>query len=263
MSTKGSHSRWAGRLWVVESVPQGSPLVLLIHGSLDRSAGMARVGKVVHELPVIRYDRRGYGRSRLHPGPFTVRGNSDDVAEILDGREAVVVGHSFGGNIALAAAQKLGGQILGVSTYETPLSWMDWWPSNTAGAVAAASDPESAAENFMVRLIGRERWDSLPASTREERRGEGPALVEELTDLRLNAPWEPGLIRCRVIAGHGSRGTQHHRQGAEWISRSISGASLATIDGAGHAAPVSHAKEFVEALIRPHLEGRSTFKVTS
>lgn len=262
MSSKGSHSRWVGPLWVVESGPQTGTVVLLIHGSLDRSSGMAKVARLVRGHASIRYDRRGYAKSFEHPGPHTVEGNVDDVEAILDGRPAVMIGHSYGGNIALAAAQRLGTQIRGVSTYEAPLSWMPWWPSNTAGGAAAASDPSSSAEEFMVRLIGQERWDALPQSTREERRREGPTLKSELTDLRRAAPWDPSAIHCSVVAGHGSKGASHHRRGAESIVAAIPGSTMVTIDGAGHGAPVSHPSEFVSALIEPHLEGRSTFSVT-
>ena len=60
---------------------------------------------------VLRYDRRGYGRSWPHPGPFTVNDQVDDLEELLADRPAVVVGHSYGGNVALAAAVRLGARV--------------------------------------------------------------------------------------------------------------------------------------------------------
>jgi len=137
---------------------------------------------------VLRYDRRGYGRSWPHAGPFTVANQVDDLVTLIGDRKAVLVGHSFGGNIALAASVRLGSQVFGVSTYETPLSWMEWWPGTTAGAMAVASSESEAAENFMVRLIGHKRWEALPERTREERKREGAALVGELSSLRKNEP---------------------------------------------------------------------------
>jgi pimeloyl-ACP methyl ester carboxylesterase len=46
------------------------PLVVLVHGSLDRCAAFARVvaAEPLAGLHTIRYDRRGYGRS-IHAGP--------------------------------------------------------------------------------------------------------------------------------------------------------------------------------------------------
>lgn len=263
MSSKGSHSGLPEHLWVQESGPEGAVVVVLIHGSLDRSSGMAKVARLIPDLRTIRFDRRGYAKSIGHPGPYCVPGNVDDVEAILAGRRAILVGHSYGGNVALAAAARFPSQVMGVSTYESPLSWQEWWPSNTAGAAGATADPSKAAEDFMVRLIGRRRWDDLPESTRVQRRREGPTLKAELADLRSHQPWRPEDIGCRVIAAHGSAGADHHRRGATWIAEHVDSGELAVIDGAGHGAPISHPGDFVAKLVRPHLEGRSTLNVTS
>lgn len=235
------------------------PVVVLIHGSLDRMAGMALVAReLAGEASVLRFDRRGYGDSWNHEGPFTARDNARDVEMLLGGRRAILVGHSFGGNVALAAASMLGDQINGVSTYETPLSWLPIWPSGTAGGRAVAAGPETAAEEFMVALIGRDKWERLPSRTKDARRREGRTLVEELGDLRTSAPWDPAAVRCRVLAGHGSRARDHHALGAKVIADSIDGAEVVVIDGAGHGAPTSHARAFVQQLVRPHLVSRSS-----
>lgn len=263
MTPKGSHSRLEQHLWIQEGGDDTGIVIVLIHGSLDRSSGMAHVARNIADHRTIRFDRRGYAKSIGHPGPFTVQGNSEDVEMILQGRRAILVGHSYGGNVALSVAARLGDQVLGVSTYETPLSWQPWWPPGTAGAAAASADPSRAAEDFMVRLIGRERWESLPQSTRDQRRHEGPTLKSELIDLRQNVPWRASEIDCPVLAGFGSRGAEHHKRGAQWIADQMSMGCLVSIEGAGHGAPTTHARAFVKQLIAPHLEGRSTFKVTS
>jgi pimeloyl-ACP methyl ester carboxylesterase len=167
----------------------------------------------------------------------------------------VLIGHSFGGNIALAASVRLGKQVVGVSTFETPLSWMDWWPGTTAGAMAVASSEADAAENFMVRLIGHKRWSSLPERTREERRREGPALVGELSALRLDAPWKKDDISCPVLCGYGSHGMKHHAEGARWMAQNLKNARLVELKDAAHGAPMTHPVQFVTELVLPHLEG--------
>lgn len=230
-------------------------LVVLIHGSLDRSAGMARLGRqLVSRARVLRYDRRGYGRSWPHTGPFTVSAQVDDLEACLNGRRAILVGHSFGGNIALAAAQRLGNQIEGVSTYETPLSWMDWWPADTAGGLGVSAGPELAAEKFLTRLVGETTWNSLPERAKEARRREGRALVGELGELRRQAPWEASLIRCKVMCGMGSDAKEHHQRAARWLSSVLPNAAEVELQGAGHGAPHTHPGAFAEALVNPHLD---------
>jgi pimeloyl-ACP methyl ester carboxylesterase len=229
---------------------------VLIHGSLDRSGGMALLARHLQgSYRVLRYDRRGYGRSWPHPGPFTVNHQVDDLVSLIGSRKAVLIGHSFGGNIALAASVRLRGQVMGVSTYETPLSWMEWWPGSTAGAMAVASSEADAAESFMVRLIGHRRWSALPERTREERRREGSALVGELTSLRLEAPWIAEEISCKVLCGFGSKGLKHHAEGTRWLANNVSNGQLVEVEDAAHSAPMSHPLQFVSELVLPHMEG--------
>jgi len=204
---------------------------------------------------VLRYDRRGYGRSWPHPGPFTVKDQVDDLVALIGDRRVVLVGHSFGGNIALSASVQLTNQVVGVSTYETPLSFMDWWPGSTAGAMAVASSLADAAENFMVRLIGHKRWNALPERTKEERKREGAALVGELTALRMSAPWSAEEITCQVLCGFGSLGMKHHADGARWLAQNLQKARLVELNEAAHGAPMTHPLQFVNELVNPHFEG--------
>ena len=240
---------------VDESGPQDAPVVVLIHGSLDRSAGMARLARQLQQrFRVVRYDRRGYARSWPHPGPFSVADQVSDLAGILGGRRAVLVGHSYGGNVALAASVALAGQVTAVSVYETPLSWMPWWPGTTAGAASVAASPEDAAETFMKRLIGEPAWEALPDRTKAERRREGVALQGELGSLRESAPWDVAEVTVPVLCGHGSRGSAHHREGMNWLATQLPGGASVCIEGAGHGAPNSHAAEFVRLLVLPQFD---------
>ena len=243
------------RIHVDESGPADAPVVVLIHGSLDRSAGMARLARQLQgRFRVVRYDRRGYARSYPHDGPFGVADQVSDLELVLAGRSAVLFGHSYGGNVALAASVALAGQVRAVSIYETPLSWLPWWPGTTAGGASVSATAEDAAETFMKRLIGPDAWEALPARTKNERRREGPALQGELGALRGGAPWKPMDVRVPVTCAHGSKGSPHHREGMTWLSGQISGARLVCIEGAGHGAPNSHAAEFVRLLVLPQFD---------
>ena len=256
MGREQHHRLDSASLFATESGPYAELLVVLIHGSLDRSGGMALLARQIQTTQrVLRYDRRGYGRSWPHTGPFTVADQVDDLLALIGDRRAILIGHSFGGNIALAASVRLGSQVVGVSTYETPLSWMQWWPGTTAGAMAVASSEAEAAENFMVRLIGQKRWDALPDRTREERKREGPALVGELTALRMNAPWLADEISCPVLCGFGSKGLKHHADGARWLAQNLKNARLVELLEANHGAPMTRPVQFVNELVLPHSEG--------
>lgn len=245
-------------VWSDESGPEHGQLVVVVHGTMDRSTGMLKVARQLDATcRVLRYDRRGYGRSSPHPGPFSMQHQVDDLVALLAGRQAVVVGHSYGGNVALSLAAHHPGLVLGLSIYETPLSWEPWWPGTTAGAVAVAesNDPEGAAERFMRRMIGDTRWEGLPERTRAQRRIEGGAMVGELADLRLHRPWTADAISVPVLAGYGTGGSPHHRAGMAHVVDSIDGARLVELDGCRHDAPLSHPALYADRLVRPLLVG--------
>lgn len=249
-------------IWAHEAGPPDAPLVALVHGSMDRAAGLAKLARrLEHDHRVLRYDRRGYGRSHPHPGPFGIDAQVADLDRLLAGRAAVVFGHSYGGNVALAQAARQSSHVSAVVVYETPLSWLEWWPGSTAGAVAVATvatqgAPEEAAERFMRRLIGDERWERLPGSTRAARRAEGVTMVAELTDLRARPPWEPSAITVPVFALHGERGAAHHRRAMQHVAEVLPHAECLQVAGARHAGPNTH-PDAIAAVIRS-LAGRST-----
>jgi pimeloyl-ACP methyl ester carboxylesterase len=238
--------------WSAESGPPDAPLVVLIHGSMDRSAGMLRLSRRLdRDHRVLRYDRRGYGRSRPHPGPFGLDEQVDDLVGVLAGRRATLFGHSYGGNIALALAERRPDLVESVTVYETPLSWFDWWPGTTAGGTALATqgEPADAAERFMRRLIGDERWERLPPSTRSARRAEGAAMVGELTDLRQRPAWTAERVNLPVLALHGERGAPHHQAAMAYLAEHLPTCRVQRIDGARHFGPNTHADAVAAALV--------------
>ena len=138
-----------------------------------------------------------------------------------------------------------------VAVYETPLSWLDWWPGTTAGAAAIATqgDPADAAERFVRRLVSDARWEKLPPSTRAARRSEGPAMVGELVDLREHAPWSADRVAVPVVAMYGERGAAHHRAGTEYLARELPDCHVVEVAEARHFGPNTHAAAVAAAIV--------------
>jgi pimeloyl-ACP methyl ester carboxylesterase len=239
-------------LWAEEAGPAGAPLVVLVHGSLDRSAGLLKLSRRLDDgARVLRYDRRGYGRSTPHDGPFGIDEQVADLVAVLDGRPAVVFGHSYGGNVALALADRHPALVRAVGVYESPLPWLAWWPTTTAGGQAAAGedDPAAAAERFMRRMVGDEKWARLPQRTRAARRAEGVTMVGELADLQRAAPWDPARIRVPAVAMRGSAGNEHHLRSTAHLGEVLADCPVVTIEGARHFGPSTH-PDGVAAVVR-------------
>jgi pimeloyl-ACP methyl ester carboxylesterase len=216
-----------------------APLIALVHGTMDRASGLRRTARLLAaDHRVLLYDRRGYARSRAVGPPFGIATQVADLVGLLAGRRAVVVGHSYGGVIALTAAARDPDLVRAIGAYESPMAWTPWWPADTAGAlaVAAAADggAEAAADRFLRRMLGDQLWERLPAATRAERLAEGPALVGEMEDLRRGAPFSFDEVDVPVVAARGERSSAHHRQSSQALADAVPDGELLELSGVRH-----------------------------
>lgn len=238
------------RLAVTERRPEPDigqvPLVVLVHGSLDRGASFTRVLRRLGDFPTLIYDRRGYNASRhVTPTAMTVDEHVGDLLEVIGGRDAVVVGHSYGGNIALGAAADAGGaSIRSVAAYEPPQPWL--------GLVRPGhqtrwedEDPGDAAERFFRRMVGDGAWERLSDEEKMARRADGPALAAELAAIRLReAPFDVAALSVPVVYGRGKHSMPHHRQAVAWLVEHTPDAELFEIAGGRHGAHLTHPDAF-------------------
>jgi pimeloyl-ACP methyl ester carboxylesterase len=221
---------------------------------MDRASSFGRVARHLRDLPMVRYDRRGYGRS-IGLGTTDLAGHVDDLHAVIGGRDVVCFGHSVGGVIALGAAQAAPGQVRAVLAFEAPMPWAPWWPrpqqdradgdgsDGPDGDVDRSGHPDPAdeAERFMRRMVGDRVWGRLPARTRADRRAEGPALAADLAAVDLaGPPVDLAALAVPVLAAAGSATTWWHRRAAEELATGARAGELAIVDGATHGAHLTH-----------------------
>ncbi|MGH7729108.1 MAG: alpha/beta fold hydrolase [Vulcanimicrobiaceae bacterium] len=88
------------------------PVVLCVHGITSSRRSWARLGeRLAASRRTFAYDQRGHGDSAAVPGPMTLERSVADLAEVaktLPGPVDLLVGHSWGGAVALAGARTLG-----------------------------------------------------------------------------------------------------------------------------------------------------------
>ena len=112
-----------------------APLVLLLHGLGATADVWGGVGAALGERAWAAPDLPGHGRSPALP-EYTFAGLADAVAPLLDPVGTVVVGHSFGGVVALHLAHRPGvSAVVGVGIK------VSWTPDELARAVALAQRP--------------------------------------------------------------------------------------------------------------------------
>jgi len=269
-------------LHVVEHEPRvgdtGSPgrLVVLVHGSLDRSDSFNRAVRRLPELRVVTYDRRAYQRSRGAGTPRGIGGHIDDLLAVVDEATggaggATAVGHSFGGDVVIGAAIAEPSAFASIGAYEPPMPWLGFRrdgvvPGSPDGGGPSPEDPERRggepdgprwtpladdpaveAERFFRRMVGEGSWERLPESGRADRRADGAALVDDLRGLRGPAPFDVWSLGVPAVFGRGGpQSGTHHRQAVAWLAHHVAGSTMVEIDGAGHGAHLSHPDAFAD-----------------
>lgn len=245
-------------LAVDERVPEdqrpGDPVVVLIHGSLDSAASFARVVRRLPDLHTIAYDRRGYQRSRdVTPLADTLDIHIDDLFLVIGGRPAVVIGHSFGGTIALGAALRddPGSTVQALAAFEPPLPWLPVPGNEASRARRYDDDPALVAEQFFRRVVGRSAWDRLSERAKDERRLDGPALAAEMRSIRGDQPpFDARLLALPAVFGRGDRSEPRQRGGVQWLVENVVGSELLEFPGSSHGAHLSHPDAFAHLVRR-------------
>jgi pimeloyl-ACP methyl ester carboxylesterase len=237
----------------------GARVVVCVHGSMDRHASFARLrARLVPTCDVVVYDRRGYAASREVRPPASgiddhVRDLEGVLEGVLDGREAILVGHSYGGDIALAFVERRPDLVTSAVIFEPPLPWLDVWhaPGAARGRPPwSAPTPEQAAERFLRRMIGDHRYERIPAATRAELVKDGPALVAELTAIRVGPPpFDPCEIPTTVVVACGSESAERHLAGTRWLADALPNGEHRVVAGAAHGAHRSHSRELAELVL--------------
>jgi pimeloyl-ACP methyl ester carboxylesterase len=188
----------------------GTP-ILGIHGTAssvfvmwaDAIGPLSRLGRV------IAYDRRGCGRSeRPEPLQITREQDADDAAGLLGalGAEpAVVIGRSYGGDVALELARRHPHRVRALVLLEPGLLHLDpeakRWEDEINAQLRAARDDEEVAKTLIEAAVGPGAWEALPSKARKVFTGNAPTILAEaeglnasLDDAALAAIQHPALL---------------------------------------------------------------------
>ncbi len=102
---------------------RGGPTLVLIHGwNCDRRYWAGPMALLAEDFRVIALDLGGHGESGLDRADWSMAAFGEDVASVvrhLNLRRAVLIGHSMGGPVALEAAARLPGRIVGIVGVDT------------------------------------------------------------------------------------------------------------------------------------------------
>lgn len=264
---------------VAYSAAGSGETVLLLHSSACSSAQWRALGEMLQaRYRVLAPDLYGYGQTDQRPGPASP-GLTDAAAlvdAVLSGQAERVhlVGHSYGGAIALRSAADRPERLLSLTLIE-PVAFhlLSHAPSLTAEralfrevADLAADVTQAAGDGDGRRGMARfiDYWNGAGAWARL-RPDQQTALALQTARVALDfrdTMTDPTRIETlqRIAAPalvlRGSESPQPSRRIAALLARILPNARLQTIEAAGHMLPLTHT-EAVNAAILDHLSQRT------
>jgi pimeloyl-ACP methyl ester carboxylesterase len=222
---------------------QGPP-ILCIHGTASSAMvwgssiePLAKLGRV------IAYDRRGCTRSE-RPEPYErtfVSEHADDAAALLvelDARPAVVVGRSYGGEIAIDLALRYPNEVRALALLEPAI--LNFAPEAKAWAdelrdtlfAAAANGTDRVGETFIRTVTGQ--WESFPGPIRRMFTENGPAILAEFRGGFLEVGIDQlARIDVPTLLAGGSDSPGYFRQVRDVMASAMPSARTAQVPG-GH-----------------------------
>jgi pimeloyl-ACP methyl ester carboxylesterase len=135
-----------GTALAYEDAGAGEPAVVLVHGIACRRAFMAPQARFLRARHrVVAIDLRGHGDSDAPRQRYTIDALADDVGwicEQLEVSDAVIVGHSLGGLVALELAAGRPNLVRGVALIDSVLLAGGGREETVAGLVAGLRGPD-------------------------------------------------------------------------------------------------------------------------
>ena len=246
--------------------------VVCLHSSAS-SGGQWRslVERLSPGWQVLAPDLYGYGKHARQDdmGAFTLDDELKWLAPVFDeaGERFHVVGHSYGGLMALYAALKLGKRVRSITVYE-PAAWTASIQKDPGheGAVEIAfirdqtvrlveeGRLEEAAKRFVAYWAGPEAWNVIPAKkkaivTQAMKKVRSEFLAELNAHTAGHASIESyASIQAPVLYLMGSRTKKASHRVADVLAPVLRGAAQVELTGLGHMGPSTHA-DLVNELI--------------
>ena len=251
----------------VEYLEQGSGApVVLLHGSGCSGAQWRELAeRLSARYRVLAPDLYGYGATAHWPGreAFSLAHEAEIVHALLGhvGEPAHLVGHSYGGAVALHVARLRSDRLRSLVLIE-PVAFHllsdQTEVADIGGSIARAvtsGDYAGGGNVFIDYWNGLGSWDALPAAKRQAM---AARLAKVVLDFHatLNEPARAEDFRGLALPTlllRGTRSPAATRQICDTLAGVLPDSQLQLIHGAGHMAPITH-RDQVNGLIAAHLD---------
>ena len=235
------------------------PTVILLHSSASSSRQWdALVQLLACRFRVHAVDLHGHGRQApwSSDAPFTLADEATLVSPLLGTEGAHVVGHSYGGAVALKLASMYPEHVHSVVAYEPVLfRWLrDRAVPAVEDVIAVADmmcdrlwegDEHAAARYFVDFWSGAGAWDSLPVTTQHAIATRIRVVAQQFDALFQEPLQLAQLARLKMpmLLLTGARTVPVMQCMAQELRSALPAARHEVLQGAAHMGPITHAAE--------------------
>lgn len=249
----------------------GSPVVLIHSTGMSSQQWKRLAARLSTSHRVLLPDLIGYGESSSWPRDAVFHWHLDvlGVEALLDTLDepAHVVGHSYGGLVALGAALHRRRAVRSLSLVEPVAYGVLHATGDEAALEALADEPTTtptlpdapeAGERWLQWFVdywnGPGAWAQLPERARTSFLSAVDVCYGEVRSLASDRtpPSVWATLTAPTLLVRGERSPRAARRVAETLAGCIRGATLRDVPGAGHMAPITHESE-VSAMITEHI----------
>lgn len=242
---------------------RGEPLLLIPGLGYATWCWSRQIGPLSRAARVLALDNRGTGRSGKPPGPYSIHQMAEDAFSVLTQLGAVparIVGTSMGGYIAMTLAKNHPEAVRSLVLIATTIGGPGCHPVPKETVWAWQN-----AATFDAAGFARE---TMPLSFAPGWVEEHPAEYEELLAQWLTAPtpinaWLAQFMACTVFLREGLQSPIRHPtvivhgtadrvvpyENAAHLAKAAPGASLVTLEGAGHLCWIERAAEVNDIIL--------------
>lgn len=249
----------------------GPPVILAHCSSASHKMWNALIDELSPTHRVLAPDLIGYGETDRWPSatPYDPNADVQVLAALAEraGQPVHLVGHSYGGAMALEAARLMPGRVSGMTLIE-PVSFhflkaggaeaelriVRDFAARTTAAVRAGDMP-AAADAYMGFWLGRLRWWFAPRKLKRSVVETVDKVALEIEGLEQRMADDLAVyraIRVPTLLIVGDKTRSPAKAVARLLCETLPDAHLVTLHGAGHMSPFTH-RDRVNRLIAGHI----------
>lgn len=225
-----------------------------LHSSGLSGAQWSRLGRALEGRDVLAPDLLGYGECReVFERPFHFSQDLQRLEGMLS-QPSVLVGHSYGGFLALHLALRKPEMVTGLLLFD-PIVWgvlisLDHLSPEQIIPDPRFLDPASSPEDWLECFVdfwgAPGSWKQISPRARQSMLDSYPKLREEVGSLAVDRTSHTAYqsIACPTRLLFGRQSPAVERRAVEVLHQSIAGSELVALEG-GHMAPITHFDEFL------------------